>query len=78
MREGPQPSKTVDVILYATAAVTYIALSLWNKFFLNWIVGPLWLLIWVWGIPAFVRLCKRQPVFPQRGPARPDVGGTGE
>jgi hypothetical protein len=67
-----QPSKTVDVILYVTAAVTYIALSLTNKFFLNWIVGPLWLLLWVWGLPALVRLFRGQPVFPQRGPERPE------
>jgi hypothetical protein len=78
MRDVPPPSKTVDVILYLSAAVTYIVLSLQQKFFLNWIVGPFWLLLWVWGIPAFVRLCRRQPVFPRRGPDRPTVGGADE
>ncbi len=72
------PSKTVDVILYVTAAITYIALSLSQKFLLNWIIGPVWLVLWVWGIPAFVRLCRRQPVFPRRGPLRPEAGGTDE
>jgi hypothetical protein len=68
------PSKTVDVILYVTAAISYIALSLSQKFLLNWIIGPVWLVLWVWGIPAFVRLCRRQPVFPRRGPERPEAG----
>ena len=74
MRDVKPPSKTVDVILYLSAAATYIVLSLQQKFFLNWIVGPFWLLLWVWGIPAFVRLCRRQPVFPRRGPERPEAG----
>jgi hypothetical protein len=28
----------------------------------------LWLVAWVWGLPALWRFIRRQPVRPQRGP----------
>jgi hypothetical protein len=62
------PSKYVDFFLYASAAVTYITLSIYNKWLLDWIVGPLWLFAWVWGLPALVKLVRRQPIRPRRGP----------
>ena len=62
------PSKYVDFFLYASAAVTYITLSIYNKWLLDWIVGPLWLVALVWGLPALVKLVRRQPVRPRRGP----------
>ena len=64
----PPPPKWVDVLLYAGAAVSYIGLAVYNKFLLDWIVGPAWLVAWVWGIPAIVRFARRQPVRPPRGP----------
>jgi len=62
------PSKYVDFFLYASAAVTYTTLSIYNKWLLDWIVGPLWLVAWVWGLPALVKLVRRQPVRPRRNP----------
>jgi len=59
------PSKYVDVFLYASAAVTYVSLSIYNKWLLDWIIGPLWLVAWVWGLPALVRLVRGQPIRPQ-------------
>jgi hypothetical protein len=35
------------------AAATYVALSVYHKWLLNWIVGPLWLVTWV-GVGPFV------------------------
>jgi hypothetical protein len=64
----PPPPKWVDVLLYAGAAVSYIGLSVYFKWLLDWIVGPVWLVAWVWGIPALVRLVRHQPVRPPRGP----------
>jgi hypothetical protein len=58
------PSKYVDAFLYATAAITYIALSISQKWLLNWVLGPLWLLLWVWGLPALWKLIRRQPIRP--------------
>lgn len=63
-------SKYVDFVLYATAAATYIPLSIYNKWLLDWIVGPFWLVAWVWGLPALVKLVRRQPIKPVRGPVR--------
>jgi hypothetical protein len=67
----PPPPKYVDVFLYAAAAISYIGLSMYHKWLLDWIVGPLWLVAWVWGLPAIVRLVRGQPVRPQRGPVPP-------
>jgi hypothetical protein len=37
---------------YLAAAVTYIVVSIWHKFLLNWFVGPLWLVVWIVVGPA--------------------------
>jgi hypothetical protein len=58
----------VDFFLYASAAISYVSLSIYNKWLLDWIVGPFWLVAWVWGLPALYKLIRRQPVRPQRGP----------
>jgi hypothetical protein len=68
------PSKYVDFFLYASAAISYVSLSIYNKWLLDWIVGPLWLVAWVWGLPALVKLVRRQPIRPQRGPGTRPVG----
>ena len=62
------PSKYVDFFLYASAAISYVSLAIYNKWLLDWIVGPFWLVAWVWGLPALVKLVRRQPVRPRRGP----------
>jgi len=64
------PSRYVDFFLYFTAAASYIPLSIYNKWLLDWIVGPFWLVAWVWGLPAIVKLIRRQPIKPVRGPDR--------
>jgi hypothetical protein len=67
--ETPKPiPKYVDFLLYAAAAISYISLSIYNKWLLDWIVGPLWLVAWVWGVPALWRLIRGKPVRPRRGP----------
>src|SRR3954466_3994714 len=74
-RRPPRPPGTkrftrdnyVDFFLYASAAVTYIALSIYNKWLLDWIIGPFWLVAWGWGLPPLGKPGRRQPVRPQRG-----------
>jgi hypothetical protein len=68
--EPGSPSKYVDFFLYFTAAATYIPLSIYNKWLLDWIDGPFWLVAWVWGLPALVKLIRRRPIKPVRGPDR--------
>jgi hypothetical protein len=65
------PSKYVDLFLYVSAAVTYVSLAIYNKWLLNWVLGPLWLIAWVWGLPALWNLVRRRPVRPQRAQGRP-------
>jgi hypothetical protein len=69
MSEPPRgsASKYVDVLLYMSAAVTYVSLAIYNKWLLNWILGPFWLIAWVWGLPALWNLVRRRPIRPQRG-----------
>ena len=62
--------KVVDFFLYAAAAVSYIGLSIYNKWLLDWIIGPVWCVMVVWGIPALWRLVRGQPVRPNRGARR--------
>jgi hypothetical protein len=69
-------SKRVDALLYVSAAVSYVAVAVNNLWLLNWIIGPLWCVGWVWGIPAFVRLVRREPVRPRREPREPRAGAT--
>src|SRR5690348_13598699 len=71
-------ARYVDIFLYASAAISYVSLSIYNKWLLDWIVGPFWLVAWVWGLPALVKLARRQPVRPRRNPIdRPAPGATG-
>ncbi len=56
------PSKRADFFLYAGAAVSYISLSIYIKWLLDWIVGPFWLVMWVWGIPALGAPPVRRPI----------------
>lgn len=37
---------------YLVAAVTYILCGMWQKFLLNWFIGPLWLVVFVVVGPA--------------------------
>ena len=32
------------------------ALSIYNKWLLDWVIGPLWCVAWVWALPRVVRL----------------------
>ena len=65
---APKPPRDrVELVLYALAFVTYVPLAIYQKFLLDWIAGPVWLVAWVWGVPAIGRLLRHEPVRPQRG-----------
>lgn len=42
-------------VVYAVAAVSYTLIGLHAKFLLNWIVGPLWPIVFIWIGPVLVR-----------------------
>jgi hypothetical protein len=53
-------ARTVERLLYAGAAVSYVAISVFvTEFALSWVVGVGWLLLWVWVLPAIVRRLRR-------------------
>jgi hypothetical protein len=64
---SPRASSRIDALLYLGAAVSYIVLSTYHLWLLDWVIGPLWCVAWVWGMPALVRLVRGQPVRPRRG-----------
>lgn len=59
-------SNPLDALLYLGAAVSYIWMSVYHLWLLDWIVGPAWCVAWVWGFPALWRAVRRQPVRPRR------------
>ncbi len=42
-------------VIYVTAGVTYILVGMRVTFLLNWIVGPLWPVAFIWFGPPLVR-----------------------
>ena len=47
-----------ELVLYVTAAATYIGFAMFHKFLLNWIIGPVWLVAWVWLVPALIERAR--------------------
>ncbi|MGH9113369.1 MAG: hypothetical protein ACRDZN_13910 [Acidimicrobiales bacterium] len=45
---------------YGLAGVTYVGLSIFHKWLLNWFIGPLWLVAFVWLGPEVVDRVRRR------------------
>jgi hypothetical protein len=45
---------------YGLAGISYIALSIFHKWLLNWMIGPLWLVAFVWLGPELVDRVRRR------------------
>lgn len=43
-----------ELVVYLLAGVTYVLAGLAWKGLLNWIVGPAWIVAWVWLAPLVV------------------------
>jgi hypothetical protein len=41
-------------VWYVVAFVSYVVLSIFHKWLLNWVIGPLWLVAIVWFGPMVV------------------------
>jgi hypothetical protein len=48
-----------ELALYLAAGVSYVGLAMFHKFLLNWIIGPLWLVAWVWLVPTLLEGARR-------------------
>ncbi len=40
--------------LYVLAGATYVVLGVFHKFLLNWVIGPVWLVVWIWAAPVVI------------------------
>jgi energy-converting hydrogenase Eha subunit G len=49
-----------SAIWYGLAGASYIALSIFRKWLLNWFVGPAWLVAFVWAGPALLDRVRRR------------------
>ena len=58
--QGPFWARHIEGIVYVLAGATYIPIAIEQKFLLDWIVGPLWLLVFVWVLlPPLQRAADR-------------------
>ena len=58
--DPPWLTLRVEIALYVLAATTYVGVGMFHKFLLNWIIGPIWLVAWVWFVPAAVEGVRRR------------------
>ncbi|MGK2948736.1 MAG: hypothetical protein ACSLFP_09190 [Acidimicrobiales bacterium] len=52
-------TRRLELALYVVAGATYVGLGIFHKFLLNWVIGPVWLVVWVWAVPAIVDRVRR-------------------
>lgn len=53
-------TRRIELALYLAAGVSYIVLGMFHKFLLNWVVGPIWLITWIWVVPDVVDQLRRR------------------
>jgi hypothetical protein len=51
---GRRLSGRETALWYGVAGLSYVGVSIFHKFLLNWFVGPLWLVVVVWLGPLLV------------------------
>ena len=57
--DPPWYTRRIELVLYVLAGVTYVGFGMFHKFLLNWIIGPVWLVAWVWAVPAAIERVRR-------------------
>ena len=50
----------LELSLYFLAGLTYVGVAMFHKFLLTWIIGPMWLVAWVWFAPAAIEALRRR------------------
>lgn len=58
--DPPWYTRRIELILYVLAGVTYVGFGMFHKFLLNWIIGPVWLVAWIWAVPAAIEGVRRR------------------
>lgn len=59
-QSGRQLTRREEITWYGLAAVTYVAAGIVEKGLLNWIVGPIWLIAFVWFGPLIADRLRRR------------------
>ena len=52
-------TRRFELAVYVLAGVSYVVLGVFHKWLLNWIIGPVWLVVWVWVVPVLVDRFRR-------------------
>ena len=52
-------TRRLEVGLYVVAGVVYVIVGMFNKWLLNWVIGPIWLVAWVWAVPPILDRVRR-------------------
>lgn len=47
-------TRRFELALYLLAGTSYVVLGMFHKFLLNWVIGPIWLVAWLWAVPAVI------------------------
>ena len=47
-------TRRVEMGLYVLAGASYVVLGMFHKWLLNWVIGPVWLVVWIWTVPLLV------------------------
>lgn len=58
--QGYQLSRRESVFWYGLATVTYVGAAVVEKGLLNWFVGPLWLVSFIWFGPQLADRVRRR------------------
>lgn len=52
-------TRRIELALYILAGASYVVLGVFHKFLLNWIIGPIWLVAWIWAVPVVVERIRQ-------------------
>jgi uncharacterized membrane-anchored protein len=52
-------TRRIELALYVAAGVSYVVVGMYFKFLLNWVIGPVWLVTWIWAVPALVERLRQ-------------------
>lgn len=58
----------VELLLYVLAGASYVGFGIFHKFLLNWVIGPVWLVAWIWAVPALLDQVRRRRQRPAPNP----------
>jgi hypothetical protein len=71
---GRQLGRSEKILWYGLAGATYCAAAIFEKGLLNWIVGPIWLVLFISAGPVLAdRLRGRRPDKAVAGAVEPDA-----